>query len=274
MVSNSVVSSEKAINSLWQWSDWQGLPYLTCSLLKDWQHGFFTQKFFPCVPEQLTPILNPNGSVYRVKQVHGDRVLTPKEIKLAQSLNEENSYPDGDGMISDSTEQAVWVASADCNPVLIGDVVTGRVSAIHAGWRGTAKKIVPEAVALLIKMGSDLDDLRIAMGPAISGEVYQVAETVAAEVGASIIPHAQTTTESAIVAALKQLDNSPILEDSNPQKVRLDVRRVNQIQLEQLGISPKQIAIAPYCTYQHSDRFFSYRRTQEKKVQWSGIISQ
>ncbi len=273
MVSNSVVSSAKAIDSHWQWSDWEGLPYLTCSLLKDWQHGFFTQKFFPRVPEQLTPILNPNGSVHRVKQVHGDRVLTPKEIELAQSLTRENSYPDGDGMITDGTGQAVWVASADCNPVLIGDVATGRVSAIHAGWRGTAKKIVLEAIALLVKMGSDLDDLRIAMGPAIAGEVYQVAETVAAEVGASIIPDAEVETESAIVEALKQLDNSPVLEDSTPQKVRLDVRRVNKIQLEQLGISPQQIAIAPYCTYQHSDRFFSYRRTQEKKVQWSGIVS-
>ncbi len=257
----------------WQWSDWEGLPYLTCSLLKDWQHGFFTQKFFPRVPEQLTPILNSDGSVHRVKQVHGNRVLTPKEIELAQSLPMENSYPDGDGIITDATGQAVWVASADCNPLLIGDVATGRVSAIHAGWRGTAKKIVPQAIASLMKMGSNLDNLRIAMGPAIAGEVYQVAETVAAEVGASIIPDAKTKTEALILKELTQLPNCPVLEDPTPQRVRLDVRRVNQIQLEQLGISSEQIAIAPYCTYQHSDRFFSYRRTKEKKVQWSGIVS-
>ncbi|MGL4879763.1 MAG: laccase domain-containing protein, partial [Waterburya sp.] len=50
--------------------------------------------------------------------------------------------------------------------------------------------------------------------------------------------------------------------------------RVNQIQLEQLGINPENIAIAPYCTYQQSDLFFSYRRTGEKKVQWSGIAVQ
>ena len=273
MVSNSVVSSEKAIDSHWQWSSWEGLPYLTCRLLRDWQHGFFTQTFFPRVPEQLTPILNPNGSIHRVKQVHGNQVLTPKEIELAQSLPMENSYPDGDGIITDAIGQAVWVASADCNPVLIGDVATGRVSAIHAGWRGTAKKIVPRAIAYLVNMGSDLDDLRIAMGPAIAGEVYQVAETVAAEVGASIIPDTEAKAESSIIEELKQLPNSPILEDCTPQRVRLDVRRVNQIQLEQLGISPKQVAIAPYCTYQHSDRFFSYRRTKEKKVQWSGIVS-
>ncbi|MEL6763948.1 MAG: laccase, partial [Cyanobacteria bacterium J06607_6] len=26
-------------------------------------------------------------------------------------------------------------------------------------------------------------------------------------------------------------------------------------------------------TYQEPDRFFSYRRSHEKKVQWSGIVS-
>jgi polyphenol oxidase len=40
-----------------------------------------------------------------------------------------------------------------------------------------------------------------------------------------------------------------------------------------LGINPEQIAIAPYCTFQEQDLFFSYRRTGEKKVQWSGIVS-
>jgi copper oxidase (laccase) domain-containing protein len=55
--------------------------------------------------------------------------------------------------------------------------------------------------------------------------------------------------------------------------VRLDVRRVNAIQLEQLGISAEKIAIAPYCTYQKPEHFFSYRRDKLKKVQWSGIVS-
>ncbi|MHC5722113.1 MAG: polyphenol oxidase family protein, partial [Nostoc sp.] len=88
-----------------------------------------------------------------------------------------------DGLISEQPLQAVWVASADCTPVLIGDVKTEQVAALHAGWRGTAKKIVPLAIARLQSQGSKLDDLRIAMGPAIAGEVYQVSIDVAAEVG-------------------------------------------------------------------------------------------
>ncbi|GAB4540275.1 MAG: peptidoglycan editing factor PgeF [Pleurocapsa sp.] len=282
MVSNSVVSNVSLTDLHWQWHSWKGLPYLTCNLLSNWQHGFFTRQFYPCPPEELTPVLKPDAVVYRVKQVHGNSVLNPKEIELSKSdlaalasINgdSENFFPDGDGLITDRPYQAVWVASADCNPVLIGDVVTGQVSAVHAGWRGTAQKIVPQAIARFLAHGSVKDNLRIAIGPAIAGQVYQVDTFVAAEVGASVISSTQTKNEQDIIAALKEFPDSPILDDDAVGKVRLDVRRINQIQIEQLDIHPQHIAIAPHCTYQHSDRFFSYRRTGEKKVQWSGIVS-
>jgi len=253
----------------WHWRNWEGLPYLTCSILEQWDHGFFTQQFWPRSPQDLTEVLQSKASVYRLKQVHGNAVLTPQEIdSIFCTLGDD--LASADGLISEQPLQAVWVASADCTPVLIGDVKTGRVAALHAGWRGTAKKIVPLAIARLQSQGSQIDDLRIAMGPAIAGEVYQVSIDVAAEIGASIIPHED---EQKIVQALHELPNSPLLEDSNPGKVRLDVRRVNSLQMENMGISAEQIAIAPYCTFQTPEHFFSYRREKEKKVQWSGIVS-
>jgi len=251
----------------WHWQNWEGLPYLTCSILEHWHHGFFTQQFWPRSPQELTLTLQPKASVYRLKQVHGNTVLTPQEIATSTL---EDGLASADALMSEQPLQAVWVASADCTPLLIGDVKTGQVAAIHAGWRGTAKKIVPQAIARLQSQGSKLDDLRIAMGPAIAGEVYQVSVEVAAEIGASILPHHD---EQKIVQALQNLPNSPLLADPNPGKVKLDVRRVNVLQLESLGISAEQIAIAPYCTFQTPEHFFSYRREQEKKVQWSGIVS-
>jgi YfiH family protein len=154
--------------------------------------------------------------------------------------------------------------------VLIGDVEIGQVAALHAGWRGTAAKIVPQAINRMQSQGSKLENLRIAMGPAITGEVYQVPVEVAAEIGRTIIPHDDS---ERIVNALHRLPDSPLFADPEPGKVRLDVRRVNALQLEQLGISEEQIAITPYCTYQTPEHFFSYRREKEKKVQWSGIVS-
>ena len=98
----------------WQWQEWQGRSYLTCSLLQEWQHGFFTQDFYPDVPEALVAVLQPQSTVFRVKQVHGDRLLTPTEIQQVRSTGEnEESWPAADGIISDQSQQAVWVASAD-----------------------------------------------------------------------------------------------------------------------------------------------------------------
>jgi hypothetical protein len=121
--------------------------------------------------------------------------------------------------------------------------------------------------------GSVLEDLRVALGPAIAGEVYQVSEQVAVEVGRTILPTNPDDPPEAILAALDTIPESPILSDPQPGRRRLDVRRINQLQLEQLGLTTEQIAIAPYCTYQHAEYFHSYRRTKAKKVQWSGIVS-
>lgn len=253
----------------WCWHSWEGLPYLTCSLLENWNHGFFTSAFAPRTPEEIVAALDSEAKVYRIRQVHGNIVLTPSEIDSEQVLLEPGDLPAGDAILTTEARQAVWVCSADCTPVLIADAKTGQVAAVHAGWRGTATRIVPNAIARLLDSGSRLEDLRIAMGPAIAGEVYQVSETVAAEVGASIL----SGTAQSILEELQQLPNPPILDDSKPGRVRLDVRRVNALQMEQLGINAEQIAIAPYCTYQQPEHFFSYRREQLKKVQWSGIVS-
>lgn len=258
----------------WQWRTWNDLPYLTCSVLDSWKHGFFTQQWYPRLPEALTLALQPSAISYRVKQVHGNTILSPSQIQTSHQSNLNPLEPSAaDGLVTEQVNQAVWVCSADCTPVLIADRETGQVAAVHAGWRGTAQKIVPAAIACLQSQGSQLNNLRIALGPAIAGEVYQVSEQVAAQVGATIAPLNLSNLADAI-AELRQRPDSPLLDDPEPGRVRLDVRQVNFLQLTQLGISPEQIAIAPHCTYQDPNHFFSYRRSREKKAQWSGIVSE
>ncbi|WP_088894038.1 peptidoglycan editing factor PgeF [Leptolyngbya ohadii] len=271
----------------WHWQTWQDLPYLTCGLLQDWSHGFFTQQFWVHAPEDLAEVLQPTAQVYRVKQVHSNTVLTAAEIDRAfavegdlETVAESDSatFPEADGIVSNEADQAVWVCTADCTPVLIADAQTGQVSAIHAGWRGTATKIVPRAIERLQQQGSQLSDLKIALGPAIAGEVYQVSRPVAAQIGSTVVPQeiSPQSTDAEVeglLDALSQIPDSPLLPDPQPGRARIDVRRVLALQLEQLGIAPEQMAIAPYCTYQSPEYFFSYRRERLKKVQWSGIVS-
>jgi polyphenol oxidase len=262
----------------WQWQQSaEGLPYLTCSLLDRWSHGFFTRDFSPRGPIDLTEVLAPGSPVYRLQQVHGNVVLKTDLLPPVVALDPETAtptYAQADGLVASRDFEALWVCSADCVPALIADSGTGLAAAVHAGWRGTAAKILPEAIDQLVAQGSQVENLRIAMGPAIAGKVYQVSVEVAAELGATITPKgAVSATADGILEFLHQLPETPVFTDPELGKVRLDVRRCNALQLQQLGIHFSQVAIAPHCTYSDSERFFSYRRDPLKKVQWSGIVS-
>ncbi len=256
----------------WQWQTWNDHPYLTVSLLADWSHGFFTSQSWPHTPEILTHGLDEAAQVYRVKQVHGNQVLSPEEISPASpEMAPDSPRPEADAVVTRASQQAAWVCSADCTPALIADQGTGQVAAVHAGWRGTALKILPTTIARLQAQGSRLEDLRVVLGPAIAGDVYQVSTHVAAEVGRTVA--SPNTDDPAVIAELQGWEPPPLLPDDAPGRSRLDVRQINWRQLTQLGLAPEQVAIAPHCTYQEPERFFSYRRTREKKVQWSGIVS-
>jgi polyphenol oxidase len=258
---------------MWQWQTRSELPYLTCDLLSDWQHGFFTRQFAPREPHEITPILSVTASTHRLKQVHGNIVLTPAEIATTTEVEVETGNALADGLLTEQPEQAVWVASADCNPILIANRQTGNVAAVHAGWRGTSLNIATVAVKRLLAQGGSLADIIIAIGPAIDGKVYQVTNQVGLEVCRSIAPKPLSGDLEADLTSLQAIPNSPLLPDEQAGRVRLDVRRVNQLQLEQLGVDPQQISIAPHCTYQEPEYFFSYRREKLKKIQWSGIVN-
>jgi hypothetical protein len=58
------------MNQHWHWQTWEDHAYLTCDLLSPWQHGFFTQDFYPRLPEELTSIWrsqSPKGLALTLK---------------------------------------------------------------------------------------------------------------------------------------------------------------------------------------------------------------
>ncbi|AFZ48209.1 protein of unknown function DUF152 [Cyanobacterium stanieri PCC 7202] len=256
-------------HSQWQWKSTPDGEFLTCELLKDWCHGFFSVDFAGQSPFLLNKYLDESAQVFRLKQIHSNILFSTSAVEINKDEQGNMTYSQGDGIITEKAGESVWVASADCTPVLIADHTLGKVCAIHSGWRGTAANIVPDAIALFDKLGSKKEDLLFALGPAINGEVYQVDIPVALKVLSTIF-------EGAEQEILEQGYNSPhkvILADEQEGKVRLDVTQVIYAQIRQKGMDKEQIAIAPYCTYQTPERFFSYRRTHQKNVQWSGIIS-
>lgn len=175
----------------------------------------------------------PPGHIRTVKQIHSGFVLDASD-------NASSDGKEGDALISDRTGVAVGVKTADCVPVLLVDPVVRAVAAIHAGWRGTAENIVSSAVSELVaRRNSDPQDIRAAIGPSIGVCCYEVSADVARRFGKWI----------------------PELENARGH-VHLDLPAINQIQLEEAGVS--NIWKSGECTFCAAERFFSFRREREE----------
>jgi hypothetical protein len=268
---------DAGFNSLdgWTWVGSYGGYYLQCDLLAEFEHGFFTRQWQGRGPRHLAGYVSAGISVHRLTQVHGAEVL-PASICCAEP------WPEADGLSSDAGGQSLWVCGADCTPVLLADQRSGRVAACHGGWRGVASRILPKAIAQLEAAGSRRDDLVVALGPAISGERYQVQRSVTAQVALGLVnrpaddPGASRELESSELMQLQQelIDCGALLEDDKPGHDRLDLRAASRRQLDLCGLSEQQISTCPLCTASEELLFHSWRRDQVRAVQWSGIVSQ
>jgi hypothetical protein len=259
----------------WTWVGCYGGFYLQSDLLAGFEHGFFTRQWQGRGPQDLAGSISAGISVHRLTQVHGAAVL-PASACPAEP------WPEADGLISDGGGQSLWVCGADCTPVLLADRRSGRVAACHGGWRGVAGRILPNAIAHLEAAGSHRDDLLVALGPAISGERYQVERQVSAQVALGLVNQpadpagANSDLESPELAQLIQelIHCGALLQDDEPGRDRLDLRAATCLQLELCGLASEQISSCPLCTASAELLFHSWRRDQVRAVQWSGIVSQ
>lgn len=153
--------------------------------------------------------------------------------------------PPADIIITDDPQAAVAVRVADCVPLLLAEEAGRVVAAVHAGWRGTAKRAAIAAVeALRERYGVRPERLTAAIGPSIGPCCYEVGDD----------------THQAFIAA----GHHPRLLDRwfSPRdtgKIHLDLWRATRDQLEGVGVLPMRIHLAGLCTKTHADTFHSYR---------------
>jgi len=164
------------------------------------------------------------------RQVHGDRVLWVEgETRPGEH--------EADALIT-AASRLVAVRTADCVPILLADPRTGRVAAVHAGWRGTIARVVERAVECLVRAGSRAGDLLAAIGPAIGPCCYEVSPELAARFEAAFGPGVR-------------------------QGRRLDLALANRLSLLGTGVPEARIETLDVCTFCDA-RFHSFRREGER----------
>jgi YfiH family protein len=145
----------------------------------------------------------------------------------------------GDAAITNLPGTLLGIQTADCVPILLADTQTRTVAAVHAGWRGTAERIVEKAMAVLTEHYSvHPRNLVAAIGPHIGVCCYEVGEDVVRAVG----------------------DADAIVRRAEWVKPHLSLAVANRRQLLNAGVAPEHIDISSLCTRCRDDLFFSFRR--------------
>lgn len=193
--------------------------------------------------------------LFQVHQVHGPALVVaagdPAEVLQQQA----------DALVAEpGSGHAVAIRIADCVPVLLADPTTGRVAAVHAGWRGVVADVVGTAVRHLGASGAAGSELLAAVGPCIGSCCFEVS----ADVGETI---ARATTPSAIAR-----------RDEARGKVFVDLRAAVRSQLQNLGLAAAAIEDVPDptsagCTRCDAKRFYSYRRDGDASGRLIAVIA-
>lgn len=172
----------------------------------------------------------------------------------------------GDGIVTDTPGLLVAVQTADCLPVILVDRKRRAVGVLHAGWRGTVKRIVEKGVGEMRRsFKSDPRDIIAAIGPGIRGCCYDVGEEVRTKF------EAQFAYAGSLFREVKESDpvreKYPLLfltarapgHSELPVKLFLDLVEANRRQLLDAGVLPRNIDTSSPCTACHTELLFSFR---------------
>ncbi len=242
------------------------LHFITSKLLEPKRHGFFTRKG----GFSKKPFRNLNcglNSCDDKTSVVKNRHLIEKTLGIKQGnlvfLNQKhtsrvvvlknNCQPtfEADGMVTQQKGLGLAILTADCQPIFLLDPENGITGAIHAGWKGTFKGIISNAIREMISLGSDVKDIRVAVGPSISKTNYEFSKDLRDEF----------------------VDNIPASETCfsqiSGQKYLFDLMGLSHILLIKEGI--KQVEFIDLCTYQNESWFFSCRRSFHRNESGFGL---
>lgn len=188
-----------------------------------------------------------------VRQVHSNtihRIRASDAFAGALETPEGKAVLEGDGLLTNEAGVLVAAGTADCVPVLLVDPMRRAVGAFHAGWRGTAARIVERGVERMhAEFGSDPKDLLAAIGPSIGACCYTVGQDVR-ERFAEAFPYSE---------ALFRVDS-----EKGASRLKIDLWEANRRQLLDAGFASGNITLIGECTActfeaPGQPRYFSHR---------------
>jgi len=216
------------------------------------------KRFFRAIGADGMPVVT-------LRQIHSDIVHRVS----GASADAHGNLPKGDALFAAEEGVVLAVQTADCIPILLVDTKKKAVAAIHAGWRGTLRRIAEKTIGRMqMELGTDPNDVIAALGPGIRRCCYEVGHEVAREFAAQF-PNARAWFEGpfdAVSAGNNDPNWLPWLTMKPPghappsARVHLDLIAANRAILVNAGVPGEHISDSGFCTSCRTDLFFSYRR--------------
>jgi len=217
---------------------------------------------------------NADSPLITLRQVHSSVLVHAVQTDAARDKPWR-----GDGLMTDEPGLLMGVQTADCVPVLVFDRKKRAVAAFHAGWRGTAKRIVESGVGRMrLEFGSRPEDLMAAIGPAIGVCCYAVGDEVLSSfesqfsyAGELFREVYDTDPVRAKYPMLFLTQRAPGHSPMGPS-LHVDLAEANRRQLLDAGLKPRAIQMIGGCTSCDSGLFFSHRASNGHAGRMMSVI--
>jgi len=167
--------------------------------------------------------------------------MTQTHSTICKTMNAEMPFHalEGDGLVTQSKGHALMMMTADCLPVVLGNVDGTEVANLHAGWRGLANGIIENTIAEMQNPPT-----WAWLGAAISQPCF--------EIGAEV--------KEAFCNKYPALENA-FQAGEQKAKYYADLYAIARYILQSQGV--KLVTGGDQCSFKQADEYFSYRRNAQ-----------
>lgn len=190
------------------------------------------------------------SSLVLVNYVHGTNVKAVTAADCGRGICKgKEPLPPCDGIVTNDPNVTLFTLHADCAALFVVDPVKKAIGLAHAGWRGVFGRMGQKLADKLSECyGSDPKDLVAAISPCICKNCYEVslelAQSFADEFG----------------------KECAVFNHKNPEKAYIDIMLAAYKGFCDAGVPCSNISKMDFCTYEHSELFYSYRRSGKDKT--------
>jgi YfiH family protein len=181
-------------------------------------------------------------------QIEAQNLLVPYQIHSPDALIVREAFaerPRCDALVTATPGLGLGVTGADCGMILFADVEARVIGAAHAGWKGALTGVIEATLAAMEDLGALRETVRVALGPMIGPESYEVGPEFLARF-------------------LEASGDHGTFFSASPREghYMFDLPGFIGMRLERAGISA--IENLAFDTYADPVRFYSYRRSVHK----------